>query len=157
MKKYILVLLCLPLLGGMLQAQPGPHKHRGAQPDPKKKERVEAFKIGFITRELSLTPEESKRFWPVYNEMQEKEAALRKQFQPEKPVRDMNAQEAGAQFDRKLALLDAEHALQRQYLLELKEILPVQKVLMLPHVEREFKRKLMEEMRQRRQSGKRRE
>lgn len=156
MKKYFLVLLLTPFLFGMLLAQPAPRAPRDGDPDSRQKERVEAFKIGFMTRELALTPEESKRFWPVYDEMQEKEAELRKQYQPGKPVRDMTNQEASAQFERKMALLDAEHDLQRQYLLRLKEVLPLQKVLLLPQVEREFKRKLMQEMRQRRQ-GKRQE
>ncbi|NCI47580.1 hypothetical protein [Sediminibacterium soli] len=29
--------------------------------------RLESLKIAYITRELSLTPEESQKFWPVYN------------------------------------------------------------------------------------------
>ena len=30
------------------------------------RERVEAAKVGFITREVKLTPDEAKVFWPVY-------------------------------------------------------------------------------------------
>ena len=30
------------------------------------RERVEAAKVGFITREVKLSPDEAKVFWPVY-------------------------------------------------------------------------------------------
>ena len=39
-----------------------------AQGDPQKKfNRIEALKIAYITRELNLTPDESQKFWPIYN------------------------------------------------------------------------------------------
>jgi hypothetical protein len=28
---------------------------------------IEALKIGYLTKKLSLTPEEAQRFWPIYN------------------------------------------------------------------------------------------
>jgi len=34
----------------------------------KKFQRIEAIKIAYITRELDLTPDESQKFWPIYNE-----------------------------------------------------------------------------------------
>jgi len=30
--------------------------------------RLEALKIGYITKKLNLTPEEAQKFWPVYNQ-----------------------------------------------------------------------------------------
>jgi len=35
------------------------------------KERLELFKIQFITKKLNLTPAEAEKFWPVYNEQNE--------------------------------------------------------------------------------------
>jgi len=29
--------------------------------------RIEALKIGYLTKRLNLTPEEAQKFWPVYN------------------------------------------------------------------------------------------
>ena len=43
-------------------------------------EKVEAHKIAFITNELNLTPEESQKFWPIYNEYSAKERDLRPEF-----------------------------------------------------------------------------
>ena len=39
-------------------------------------EKVEAQKIAFITNALNLTPEESQKFWPLYNEYSAKEKEL---------------------------------------------------------------------------------
>jgi Skp family chaperone for outer membrane proteins len=33
----------------------------------KRFQRIEAIKIAYITRELDLSPEESQKFWPLYN------------------------------------------------------------------------------------------
>ncbi len=33
-------------------------------------ERLEALKVAFLTKKLSLNPEEAQKFWPVYNEYQ---------------------------------------------------------------------------------------
>ena len=49
---------------------------------PKKdgwQDKMKSEKIGFITMELNLTPEEAQVFWPVYNEIANKKAELQKQ------------------------------------------------------------------------------
>ena len=50
-----------------------------AQDDAKKEkhEQIKALKVSFITTELSLTAEESEKFWPVYNAYEEKQRELR--------------------------------------------------------------------------------
>ena len=40
------------------------------------KERLELFKIQFITKKLNLTPAEAEKFWPVYNEQNEASRTL---------------------------------------------------------------------------------
>ncbi len=37
-------------------------------PSEKQQQNIEALKIAFISKELSLTPEEAQKFWPVYNQ-----------------------------------------------------------------------------------------
>ncbi len=34
----------------------------------KKQQDIQALKIAFISKELSLTPDEAQKFWPVYNQ-----------------------------------------------------------------------------------------
>lgn len=42
------------------------------------REKIESEKIAFLTREMSLTPEEAQAFWPLYNEAQQ---AKRRDFE----------------------------------------------------------------------------
>ena len=37
-----------------------------------KRKEFEAQKVAFFTQEMDLTPEEATKFWPLYNEMQQK-------------------------------------------------------------------------------------
>lgn len=39
----------------------------GAQDSLRRESEIESLKIGFITKRISLTPEEAQQFWPVYN------------------------------------------------------------------------------------------
>jgi hypothetical protein len=42
-----------------------------------KKEKIESFKVAFITQKLNLTTKEAQLFWPVYNEYLDKIEALK--------------------------------------------------------------------------------
>ena len=44
-----------------------------------KKDRVESIQIAFLTKELSLTPEEAQKFWPIYNDYKGELAQARKE------------------------------------------------------------------------------
>jgi Skp family chaperone for outer membrane proteins len=55
MKKYLLFVMLALGLNFIASAQP-----RG--------ERLEAIKVAYITKELSLTSAEAEKFWPLYNQ-----------------------------------------------------------------------------------------
>ncbi len=40
---------------------------------------VESLKIAYITRELTLSPEEAQKFWPIYNNYVEELKSIRKE------------------------------------------------------------------------------
>lgn len=44
-----------------------------------RKNRIEAIQIAYLTKEISLTPDEAQKFWPVYNEYQDDLVAARKE------------------------------------------------------------------------------
>lgn len=58
MKKYLLITFLL--LSGFTQLK--------AQEDPEENSKIEALKIAFISKKLDLTPDEAQKFWPVYNQ-----------------------------------------------------------------------------------------
>ena len=62
--------LIFTLLLSSLVAVAQPKTANDAETLEKKKEKIEAMKVAYLTNELELTVEESQAFWPVYNELQ---------------------------------------------------------------------------------------
>ena len=62
-------------------------------------ERVAALHSAFITEKLKLTPKESQDFWPIYNELREKERTLKESYKPKKEILDMSDAEAAVFID----------------------------------------------------------
>lgn len=77
--KKIFCLLSFIMTFFIAQAQERPMNRQNMQPPPRpmnkvQRERLESFRIQFITKKLDLTPAEAEKFWPLYNE--QKEASL---------------------------------------------------------------------------------
>ncbi|MFM7719586.1 MAG: hypothetical protein ACKO52_00365 [Sediminibacterium sp.] len=77
--KKIFCLLSFIVTFFVAQAQERPMNRQNMQPPPRpmnkvQRERLESFRIQFITKKLDLTPAEAEKFWPLYNE--QKEASL---------------------------------------------------------------------------------
>ena len=66
------------------------------------RERVEAQRIAFITQKLELSPEESEKFWPVYNAYKQAQEEKRKSVRPDKPISDLTDDEARSIIARHL-------------------------------------------------------
>lgn len=135
----------------LLQAQPPDRPGRMDRPDPKMEKRVESMRIAFITNELELTPEESQAFWPVFNEMKAREKALREEMRPRKPFEEMSDEEAEALLDNQMKMEEREAAIRREYTEKFRKILPASKVVRLQQAEGEFRRRLVNEVKERRQ------
>ncbi len=120
-----------------------------AQKREKARERIKALRVAFITKKLDLTPSESEKFWPVYNEFEQKRNKLRKEHRKTHKNGDLSDDEAEAQM---LANFDTQEqmiSLKRTYFKKFKTILPVKKLARLEKAEREFKEVVVKEMRRR--------
>ncbi len=128
---------------GWAQGGPGQRQERHEQ--------MEARRIAFITRELSLTPAEAKAFWPVYNEYHEKRNEMmrkhRSQRQQLNNLDRLSEQELLLIADAEIANMEEMAALRREYHEKFKNILPVKKVIELYEAERNFNRNLLRESR----------
>jgi hypothetical protein len=129
----------------------GPGGNRGGRVvEGKRTERVEAFRVGYYTQQLNLTVEESKAFWPIFNEFQDKMQALRKSErrlnEEGAELSDKELEEAiNQRFDLRQKQLD----LEKEYYQKFKTVLPIKKVAQLPRVEREFRTELLKKMKDR--------
>ena len=148
MKKIYSILVFLMLLGSYGWGQPP-----GGGPGD-----LEALKVGFITRRLSLTPDEAKVFWPVYDaysaEMREVRDGMRLEKQSVKRDFDlMSDKEVDAALETMLDYKRRELDITLKYHEEFKRVLPVRKVAQLYRSEQEFTRLLLERLQERREGG----
>lgn len=150
-KPFPLAILLFALSVFSLPAQPPP-------PDPDKmderREEIETMKIGFITKKLDLSSEEAKTFWPVYNKFQDELEAIRKQRRNDmrdlrENFKELNDKEAEKLIDNEIASRQKELDVMKSYHLQFKKILPVKKVLLLYRSEEDFKRELLDRLRDR--------
>lgn len=128
-------------------------QHHPMKPQKEEKmEQIKAHKVAFITDRLALTPEEAQRFWPVYNEFEDKREAelrnFRDNFIDKYPdlmvISDKDAEVlVDAHMDHRERML----VLEKQYNQKFREVLPIKKVLLLLESEKEFKKVLMDKIR----------
>ncbi|MBL7888073.1 MAG: hypothetical protein JNL24_00890 [Bacteroidia bacterium] len=109
------------------------------------------MKIAFITQKLDLTPEEAQQFWPVYNQYHDKLQELRKkrkaEFKEHKDNFDnWSDKEIEQLVDSEIAFKQKEIDLQKEYHAKYKAVLPIKKVAKLYHAEEQFKRVLLEKL-----------
>jgi len=113
----------------------------------KRSERVEAMRVAFITKRLNLSPEEAQRFWPVYNKFRADLKTLRKNYrQSEQDGEPLTADER-LEFEQKK--LD----LKKNYKPQFEEVVGKEKFNLLMNAEEDFKRELVQIMRERRENG----
>jgi hypothetical protein len=115
-------------------------------------EKLNAYKIAFFTRRMNLTSQEAEKFWPVYNEFQEKRNAIQTERQTlnryfnqnELNMTEKELIEAG---DKTVALQVQEAALAQEYHKKFKEILAPVKVIRLYQAENQYRLQLLNELR----------
>jgi hypothetical protein len=112
------------------------------------REKVELLRVSFITKKLELTSAESEKFWPVYNEYNDKIKALRKNLRqsyrkkPE-PLTEADAEEL---YQLELRTRQAEWDLHKLYSDKIKGIIGVKKCVRLRVAEEEFKRQMIQQI-----------
>ena len=128
-----------------------------AQDMEKRMERIKALRVAFISDRLDLTPDEAQKFWPVFNQFDGKQSELQKEkrqlMHKMKPGNTSNLSDKET-----VKLMEDDEKLEteiqnnrRQLVKDLQGIIPNQKILMLKQIEIEFKDKLLQQMKNRRE------
>ncbi len=138
-KKVSLVLVLSFLMSIMTFAQQNDNKG-----DRRKSfEEMKAKRVAYITEKVGLTPAESEKFWPVYNELQEKKITLNREARKE--IREkMKSKETLTEADyEKLININVDIALKeaqldKEYLEKYKKILPAEKIYKLQRADKDF-------------------
>ncbi len=119
-----------------------------------RKEQLESQRIAFITKQLNLTVEEAQRFWPVYNEFQQKKENINKNKR--QLLKKLVAENNGLSDDKLAGLSDIyiksqldEAKLISDYHEKFKTILPIKKVIAYYKADEKFKHFLLQEVQKR--------
>lgn len=127
-----------------LVAQPGQGRRMGERMGA-----IDSRRVAHITKSLSLTPDEAKLFWPVYNEYLEKLEELSRKHrnwnEQVYAIDNLSDKEAALIAEREISRLEESAVLRRTYHEKLKKVLPIKKIAMLYEAEREFNRALFRE------------
>ena len=128
---------------------------RGQNPNM---EKLNAYKIAFFTKKMDLSSQEAEKFWPLYNEFQDKKFHI----QQERVLLNRNFNQNGAVMtnkeltedgDKYIALEVQEASLSQEYHNRFKEALPPAKIIRLYQAENQYKLQLLNELQNRKQGG----
>ncbi len=123
-------------------------------------EKIKSLKVAFITEKLDLSSAEAQTFWPIYNDYQEKRAALRKKERTEvkskvKEVNQLSENEAVALLEKHINLKNEKEALHKAFIKSVNKKISAKKTLLLLRAEEEFKRQLIKQYRHKKGSNSR--
>ena len=119
-------------------------------------DKIKAYKTAFITEALELTPTEAEKFWPIYNSHEDKMQELRRQERSEifeiikGDFNTLTDAQANVLLDKAIAIKEKEFLYRKELVAQLKAVLPAKKILKLKGTEEEFKRSLLDRMKNRR-------
>ena len=140
------VLVGLLLLTGATAFAQGKGENRRME-----KERIEQAKIAFITNKLELTTDQAKEFWPIYDAMQAELKEHKKNLKDElKALKEDDAKKDDASYKKALNNMQDGQIkgieIKTKYTNQMGELLGYDKVFTLGEAEKEFKKRLMERM-----------
>lgn len=110
------------------------------------KEELVKLRKELYTAKLSLTPEEAIKFFPIMEKYQEQKRAIGKEYKKkwkEKEIETMTEIEAEEYLADMIALREKQMALFKEYMQNLKGVLPAKKRVKLNKVEREVNKELI--------------
>ncbi|MEL6652180.1 MAG: hypothetical protein AAFP02_08310 [Bacteroidota bacterium] len=123
---------------------------------PAREKQFESLRIAFLTRRLSLSSDEAKLFWPVYDAYREDlKTIYRKRKRIENRIQsefeDLSDSELEKLSDRYIALQKEEYEIRDQYHNAFKEVLSPRKVILLYKAESDLNREMLKRLRENRQ------
>lgn len=149
MLRPLLFLLLTPLAFGTLQAQDGAPQHPALTAE--RLQEIKAQKSAFITQRLSLTTEEARTFWPIYDRYDADMEATRKEMRSDRRERKgsgtLTEAEASKAIDENLQNKQDQLDIRKRYVAEFKKSIGAVKTLQLEGAERDFNRELLKRIR----------
>lgn len=121
-----------------------------AQRNDDRRTEIESYKIGYLTQKLELSAEEAKIFWPIYNDWQKEQSALRKErmqkmisFKKITEIEELSDTEVQALIINDFSFKQRDLNLEKKYYAKLKSSLPIKTVGKFYRAQEAFKREIL--------------
>ncbi|MBL7681950.1 MAG: hypothetical protein JNK00_01220 [Flavipsychrobacter sp.] len=145
MRRVGYIILMLLMIVTVAHAQPG-----------KRMERVRAIKVAYITDKLQLSAEQSEKFWPVYNQFEEERFALWRKYRRSEGHAAQTHEESIRSIDEDIEMQEKMLELRKKYKDQFLKVITPNQLAALVDAEREFKKMLLQQLKDRRENGERR-
>lgn len=147
MKKIVLFILFIQVACVSIIAQ----SERGGENG----EKYFAQKIAYLTTVMDLSPDESAKFWPLYNEYEKKRKEYSKEMRSHRgeildDFESLTEDEAKSIIQEHQEHLKQMNDLTIEYQNKYLEVIPAKKVLLLFKAEKDFRRELLRKLGKRR-------
>ena len=124
------------------------------------KDKIKSLKVAYITERLDLTSKEAQAFWPIYNAHEEQMEGFREKERNQiyGKLRDMESlsdKESEVLFKNLIALENEKHEANQKFLKDIQNVISAKKTFLLLKTERGFKRRLLQQYRQKNSGGNR--
>lgn len=116
------------------------------------REKIISAKIGYISNELSLSPEQAEKFWPVYNSFTDSIYALDKQKRDIERSIDYDhiSEKEAINYVAQIQNKEKEiHNAEHEFYKAISKIISQKQFLKLNNAEHQFKKKLLQRIRRR--------
>jgi len=122
------------------------------------RDKIKTLKVAFITERLDLTSEEAQVFWPIYNEHENTLETIKRKERLEirAQLQDfdrLSEKEADALLDDLIAMENKKQTSNTAFLEKMSRAIGSKKTFLLIKAEEDFKKRLLQEMRNRRRGG----
>jgi len=112
-----------------------------------RREKLEAMRNAYITSQMNLTPEESQKFWPIYNEFHKELDNLERPLKTlGKTIDQMSEEEAKQLIYKELELENKRYTINKKYADKFLVIISAKKLIKLKQAERDFKKMMIEQL-----------
>lgn len=147
-KVIFLSLLVYFPMGSMAQ-----HGQAGSRQQDERMEAIESRRVAYITSRVSLTRQQARVFWPIYNEYNEKVEALGVELREKRlnlpALESLTEEQAAVYVEDELRRFEQSSALRREYAEKMLEVISIKQMALLLDAERSFNRMLFREAQRR--------
>ncbi|MGB5500454.1 MAG: hypothetical protein WBM77_16100, partial [Maribacter sp.] len=122
------------------------------------KEKIKSLKVAYITERLNLKSSEAQAFWPIYNAHEQQMESYREQERFEiygklKDMESLSDQETETLLKDLITLESQKNAANQQFLKDIQKVISAKKTFLLLKTENGFKRRLLQQYRQKQGGG----